>query len=294
MSYRRRKSPEASIASLSRSTLCIGIIPSWIVPPLSIALLTLPASGLTRAPTQKALSIYPNDLPTLAKRCQMVSHATIATAEVLARDHSGRASGLLHVLHYSPDLVARHKNWERAATAVREERRYSLLLRYPGRRFACPGLLSFAPVGLAVRLATLASGRTIELSLSRFRVNVQLPTAFQTRDFCGVTLAEGRVFELITQFHFQFAIGNPFVRKPTLAVAVFNFRRERRHPLPQCLGEPAEEMDLRHRLIVHCVVNLAGPPTLQRGDEDGHQVIAVDHVDQAFAFARDLRFVPQI
>ena len=53
-------------------------------------------------------------------------------------------------------------------------------------------------------------------------------------------------------------------------------------------------MDLRHRLIVHCVVNLAGPPTLQRGDEDGHQVIAVDHVDQAFAFARDLRFVPQI
>jgi hypothetical protein len=35
-----------------------------------------------------------------------------------------------------------------AAPEGRGEREYSLLLRYPGRRFACPGLLSFAPPGL--------------------------------------------------------------------------------------------------------------------------------------------------
>ena len=53
-------------------------------------------------------------------------------------------------------------------------------------------------------------------------------------------------------------------------------------------------MDLCRRLIVHRVVNLAGAPALQRGDDGAHQVIAVDHVDEAFAFARDLRFVPQV
>jgi len=47
----------------------------------------------------------------------------------------------------------------RVGTADHEERGYSLLLRYPGRRFAA-GLLSFAPTGLADWLATLASGRT--------------------------------------------------------------------------------------------------------------------------------------
>src|SRR5438132_1836803 len=46
----------------------------------------------------------------------------------------------------------------RAGPADHEERGFSLLLfRYPGRRFACPGLLSFAPSVLPVWLVPLAS-----------------------------------------------------------------------------------------------------------------------------------------
>ena len=37
---------------------------------------------------------------------------------------------------------------------------YPLFVPYPGRRSACPGLLSSAPSGLSICLATLATGRT--------------------------------------------------------------------------------------------------------------------------------------
>src|SRR5687768_15474535 len=51
-------------------------------------------------------------------------------------------------------------------------RGYSLLLRYPGRRFACPGLLSYRPYGTSFWLATLDSS----ISPATLRAMFSIPT----------------------------------------------------------------------------------------------------------------------
>ncbi len=54
-----------------------------------------------------------------------------------------------------------------AARQTKQRGKYSFLLRYPGRRFACPGLLSYRPSGSSVWLATLASCRTQSCPITR-------------------------------------------------------------------------------------------------------------------------------
>ena len=67
-----------------------------------------------------------------------------------------------------------------------------------------------------------------------------------------------------------------------------------RHPFAERFGEPAEEMDLGHRLVIHRVVNLARTPVLQRGHDNADQIIAVNHVDQPLGFAGHFRFALQV
>src|SRR6266540_4570544 len=53
-------------------------------------------------------------------------------------------------------------------------------------------------------------------------------------------------------------------------------------------------MDLRHGLVVHDVVDLAGAAAFEGGDNGGHHVVAVDHVEEPFAFGCDARLVAEI
>jgi len=48
--------------------------------------------------TKETLSIYADDLPTLASGRQVVSRADVTRPEMLARVGSGRFGGLLHIL----------------------------------------------------------------------------------------------------------------------------------------------------------------------------------------------------
>ena len=65
------------------------------------------------------------------------------------------------------------------------ERGEYLLPRYPGRRFACPGLLSYRPAGTSVWLAPLASRRMAELSHRRQWTNVRQPREQPQSNSCG-------------------------------------------------------------------------------------------------------------
>jgi len=112
----------------------------------------------------------------------------------------------------------------------------------------------------------------------------------QALDLRGVALAEGGVLELVAQLHLESAVLYPFVGQAALAVGRFAGRVKGWHPAAERFGQPAVEMHLGDRFVIDGVVDLAGASVFERGDDDVHEVVAVDHVDQAFAVPRDLRF----
>jgi hypothetical protein len=89
-----------SRAAVIRSTVSLTDIVSDVTPSLPCA---FPASRVTRTtgPTaNEALPIHADNLPTLAKRRQMVSGAKVSRAEVRTRNHDGRCLGLLCLIDH--------------------------------------------------------------------------------------------------------------------------------------------------------------------------------------------------
>ena len=61
-------------------------------------------------------------------------------------------------------IVPKHLTAQRDGVADHGKKGIVILLHYPGRRFACPGLLSYRPSGTSDWLAALANGPNVRMS----------------------------------------------------------------------------------------------------------------------------------
>src|SRR5262249_25625207 len=109
-------------------------------------------------------------------------------------------------------------------------------------------------------------------------------TARKPGNLGGEALAEGGVLKLAAELALEPSIGNAFAGQPALGIGGVLSRRQ----VPaQPAGEPLEERQLGHRLVVGRIINTARLAMTQCGNHRTGHVVPMNHVQEPLSASLD-------